>query len=58
MDRFQSVFGEMAVHMVHAGGEGGFLEEALTRVAEFTDAQDDLKKRTLGAVDGASRTNI
>ena len=30
MARFQPVFGEMAVSMVRAGGEGGFLEEALT----------------------------
>ena len=36
--------------MIRAGGEGGFLEEALTRVAEFTEAQEDLKKRTVGAV--------
>jgi general secretion pathway protein F/type IV pilus assembly protein PilC len=36
--------------MVRAGGEGGFLEEALARVAEFTESQDDLKKRTIGAV--------
>lgn len=50
MDRFQPVLGEMAVSMVRAGGEGGFLEEALARVAEFTETQDDLKKRTLGAV--------
>jgi type II secretory pathway component PulF len=50
MLRFQEVFGEMAVSMVRAGGEGGFLEEALARVAEFTEAQDDLKKRTAGAV--------
>ena len=50
MSRFQRVFGDMAVSMVRAGGEGGFLEEALTRVAEFTEAQEDLKKRTLGAV--------
>ena len=40
----------MAVSMVRAGGEGGFLEEALARVAEFTETQDDLKKRTIGAV--------
>jgi general secretion pathway protein F/type IV pilus assembly protein PilC len=50
MAHFQGVFGEMAVSMVRAGGEGGFLEEALARVAEFTESQDDLKKRTLGAV--------
>ena len=50
MARFQNVLGEMAVSMVRAGGEGGFLEDALARVAEFTETQDDLKKRTMGAV--------
>ncbi|MCC6126801.1 MAG: type II secretion system F family protein [Pirellulales bacterium] len=49
-NRFPRVFGEMAVNMIRAGGEGGFLEEALIRVAEFTEATEDLKKRTLGAV--------
>lgn len=50
MARFPSVFGEMAVSMVRAGGEGGFLEEALLRVAEFTEAADDLRKRVIGAM--------
>jgi len=50
MARFQNVLGEMTVSMVRAGGEGGFLEEALARVAQFTETQDDLKKRTMGAV--------
>ncbi len=50
MTRFQPVLGEMAVSMIRAGGEGGFLEEALARVAQFTETQDDLKKRTMGAV--------
>ena len=50
MNRFPRIFGEMAVSMIRAGGEGGFLEEALTRVAQFTEAQDDMKKRTMGAV--------
>jgi len=50
MLRFQPVLGEMAVNMVRAGGEGGFLEEALSRLAIFTETQDDLKKRTMGAV--------
>ncbi len=50
MGRYQRVFGEMSVSMIRAGGEGGFLEEALTRVAEFTEAQEDLKKRTVGAM--------
>ncbi len=50
MLRFPKVFGEVAISMVRAGGEGGFLEESLTRVAEFTEAQDDLKKRVAGAI--------
>jgi general secretion pathway protein F len=49
-NHFPRIFGEMAVNMIRAGGEGGFLEEALSRVAEFTEASEDLKKRTLGAV--------
>ncbi len=50
MARFENVLGEMAVSMVRAGGEGGFLEEALARVAQFTETQDDLKNRTMGAL--------
>jgi len=50
MGRYRRVFGEMVVSMVRAGGEGGFLEEALSRVAEFTETQEDLRKRTVGAV--------
>ncbi len=43
-------FSEMAVSMVRAGGEGGFLEDALDRVAVFTETQEDLKARTIGAL--------
>lgn len=50
MARFEHIFGEMAVSMIRAGGEGGFLEEALSRVAEFTETQDDLRRRTVGAM--------
>lgn len=50
MDRHRAIFGEMAVNMIRAGGEGGFLEEALERVARFTEDQEDLKSRTLGAL--------
>mgnify|MGYP002624058076 CR=1 FL=1 len=48
--RHPRVFNEMAVNMVRAGGEGGFLEEALERVATFTEQQEDLKSRTMGAL--------
>jgi general secretion pathway protein F len=44
------VFSEMAVSVVRAGSEGGFLEEALDRIADFTEQQQDLKGRVLGAI--------
>jgi general secretion pathway protein F/type IV pilus assembly protein PilC len=44
------VFSEMAVNMSRAGAEGGFLEEALERVAKFTEEQSELKSRTVGAL--------
>ncbi|HOA51311.1 MAG: type II secretion system F family protein [Thermogutta sp.] len=50
MARFPGVFSEMASSMVRAGSEGGFLEEALYRVAEFTEATEDLRKRVKGAM--------
>ena len=50
MAHFPNVFSEMAISMVRAGAEGGFLEEALDRVADFTEKQEDMKSRTLGAV--------
>jgi len=50
MVRFPRAFSEMAVNMVRAGGEGGFLEDALERVASFTELQEDLKGRTLSAM--------
>jgi len=50
MAKFENIFGEMPISMIRAGGEGGFLEEVLTRVAEFTETQEDLAKRTMGAI--------
>ena len=50
MGRHERVFGELGVSMIKAGGEGGFLEDALDRVAAFTEQQEDLKSRTTGAM--------
>ena len=50
MERHPKVFSEMATNMVRAGGEGGFLEDVLDHVAQFTEQQEDLKSRTLGAL--------
>ena len=49
MARHPRVFREMSTSILRAGGEGGFLEEALDRVATFTEQQDDLKSRVTGA---------
>jgi type II secretory pathway component PulF len=50
MARFPRIFSEMAVSMIRAGGEGGFLEDSLDHVADFTEKQEDIKSRTLGAL--------
>ena len=50
MARFPFVFSDMACNMVRAGTEGGFLEDALDRVGEFTELQEDLKGRTVSAL--------
>ncbi len=50
MARYPRVFNDMAVNMVRAGAEGGFLEDALERVAFFTEQQEDMKGRAAGAL--------
>lgn len=43
-------FNELTVSMVRAGQEGGFLEDVLQRIADFTDHQEDLKSKVIGAM--------
>ncbi len=43
-------FTELAVSMVRAGQEGGFLEDVLKRIADFTEQQEDLKAKVIGAL--------
>jgi general secretion pathway protein F len=43
-------FNELAVSMVRAGQEGGFLEDVLRRIADFTEHQEDLKAKVVGAM--------
>jgi general secretion pathway protein F/type IV pilus assembly protein PilC len=50
MARHPRAFTDLSRSIVRAGGEGGFLEEALERVAKFTDQQAELKSRVLGAL--------
>ncbi len=50
MSRYPRVFSDMGVNMSRAGAEGGFLEDALERVGNFTELQEDLKGRTVSAL--------
>jgi general secretion pathway protein F/type IV pilus assembly protein PilC len=50
MRRHPRVFSDLAVSMVRAGEEGAFLEDVLKRIADFTDHQEMLKSRVLGAM--------
>ncbi|TWT96952.1 Type II secretion system protein F [Botrimarina colliarenosi] len=50
MARHPRAFGELAVSMVRAGGEGGFLEDSLDRVAAFTEQQAELRGKVAGAL--------
>jgi len=50
MGHHPKAFNELAVSMVHAGQEGGFLEDVLKRIADFTEQQEDLKAKVVGAM--------
>lgn len=43
-------FSELAVSMVRAGEEGSFLEDVLKQIADFTEHQQELKGRVIGAM--------
>lgn len=44
------VFDELAISMVRAGQEGGFLEDVLKRIAVFVEHQQDLKAKVVGSL--------
>jgi general secretion pathway protein F len=50
MSKHPHVFNELTVSMVRAGQEGGFLEDVLKRVADFTEHQEDLKSKVVGSL--------
>ena len=50
MAQHPRAFDELAVSMVRAGQEGGFLEDVLRRIADFTEQQEDLKSKVIGAL--------
>lgn len=50
MAEHPKAFTELAVSMIRAGQEGGFLEDVLRRIADFTEQQEDLKAKVVGAM--------
>lgn len=50
MGRHPRIFSELAVSMILAGQEGGFLEDVLRRIADFTEHQEDMKAKVIGAM--------
>lgn len=50
MAQHPNAFNELSVSMVKAGQEGGFLEDVLKRIADFTEHQEDLKAKVIGAL--------
>ena len=50
MGQHPRCFDELAISMVKAGQEGGFLEDVLQRIATFTENQEDLKAKVIGAL--------
>jgi general secretion pathway protein F/type IV pilus assembly protein PilC len=50
MSQHPRAFNELAISMVKAGQEGGFLEDVLKRIADFTEHQEDLKAKVVGAL--------
>lgn len=50
MKAFPNIYGELYIHMVHAGESSGALENVLNRLADFTEAQAELKSKVKGAM--------
>jgi general secretion pathway protein F/type IV pilus assembly protein PilC len=50
MAQHPRAFNDLATSMVRAGQEGGFLEDVLKRIADFTEHQEDLKAKVIGAM--------
>jgi general secretion pathway protein F/type IV pilus assembly protein PilC len=50
MVKHPNVFNDLAVAMVRAGEQGGFLEDVLARIAVFTERQDELRNKLIGSM--------
>ncbi len=50
MAKHPNAFNELAIAMVRAGEQGGFLEDVLARISVFTERQDELRNKLLGSM--------
>jgi len=50
MAKHPNAFNNLAVAMVRAGEQGGFLEDVLMRIAIFTERQNELRNKLLGSM--------
>lgn len=50
MGKHPRVFNDLTVSMIRAGEEGGFLEDVLTRIADYTEREAELRGKVMGAM--------
>ncbi len=50
MAKHPNAFNELAIAMVRAGEQGGFLEDVLMRISIFTEKQDELRNKLIGSM--------
>src|SRR5947207_2640784 len=50
MAKHPNAFNSLSIAMIRAGEQGGFLEDVLTRIAMFTERQDELKNKLIGSM--------
>ncbi|MBX9653303.1 type II secretion system F family protein [bacterium] len=50
LGKHPQVFDELAVSMIRAGEEGGFLEDVLSRIADYTEREAELRGKVMGAM--------
>ncbi len=50
MAKHPNAFNDLAIAMVRAGEQGGFLEEVLMRISVFIERQDELRNKLIGSM--------
>lgn len=50
MSKHSNIFNDLAIAMIRAGEQGGFLEDVLSRIAIFTERQDELRNKLIGSM--------